>query len=215
MKSGFSYRFMSWYDGYWRRKHGVEKFDELLSFSFENFEGPRRQLGDGTWIEIGDRLAVIHFNRECFSGVSANPQHYLRNGLRFRKLLLASLRRLAATIEQDERFRGIEVLHGVSWLPPHGEKLGFFIEPRKASVSAFFQAIYFRVLLKTFFPHVAALQNGKIQAHAYWLTRRNLHKYFSREPEPNEYLISQDQGANFTVGLSLATAAADSCHYPH
>ncbi len=215
MMGAIGYSIMCWYDAYWRRKHGVEKFDELLSFSFEPFKGERRQLNDGTWIEPGDPLAVIHFNRECFAGIPANQKDYLRNGLRFRKLLLASLRRLAACIEHNERFNGIKVLQGVSWLPPHGEKLGFFIEPRKASLPAFFQAMYFRVLLKTFFPHVAALQNGKIQAHVYWLTRRNLHKYFSTEPSDHEHTISQNPGAGAAISLSLAAAATDSGHYSH
>lgn len=191
MKNSLFYRFMCWYDGYWRRKHGVEKFDELLSFSFEKFSGKRRVMNDGSCIEPGDWLIILHFNRECFIGSSANPQHSIRNALHFRKLLLSSLGKLAKHIDENEKFKRVKVLHGISWLPPHGERLGFLIEPKPISIFSFFQALYFKLLLKVFFPHVAVSGKKPIQPYAYWLTRRNLLKYFSPEPQENEFLIAQ------------------------
>lgn len=191
MKNSLFYRFMCWYDGYWRRKHGVEKFDELLSFSFEKFSGKRRVMNDGSWIEPGDWLIILHFNREFFIGSSANPQHSIRNALRFRKLLLSSLGKLAKHIDENEKFKRVKVLHGISWLPPHGERLGFLIEPKPNSIFSFFQALYFKLLLKVFFPHVAVSGKKPIQPYAYWLTRRNLLKYFSPDSQENELLIAQ------------------------
>ncbi len=191
MKTTLFYRIMSWYDAYWRRRNGVEKFDDLLSFSFEKFSGERRVMNDGTWVEPGDYLAILHFNRECFINSSANPQHYLRNALRFRKLLLSSFRRLAKDINENEKFVMVKVFHGVSWLPPHGEKLGFLIERLPDSTLNFVRKVYFKILLKVFFPHVAALEKNRIQPHAYWLTRQNLLKHFATEPLDNELLINQ------------------------
>lgn len=191
MKNSLFYRFMCWYDGYWRRKHGVEKFDELLSFSFEKFSGKRRVMNDGSWIEPGDWLIILHFNREFFIGSSANPQHSIRNALHFRKLLLSSLGKLAKHIDENEKFKRVKVLHGISWLPPHGERLGFLIEPKPNSIFSFFQALYFKLLLKVFFPHVALSGKKPIQPYAYWLTRRNLLKYFSPDSQENELLIAQ------------------------
>lgn len=191
MKKSLFYRFMCWYDGYWRRKHGVEKFDELLSFSFEKFSGKRRVMNDGSWIEPGDWLIILHFNRECFIGSSANPQHSIRNALHFRKMLLSSFGKLAKHIDENEKFKRVKVLHGISWLPPHGERLGFLIEPKPNSIFSFFQALYFKLLLKVFFPHVAVSGKKPIQPYAYWLTRRNLLKYFSPDSQENELLIVQ------------------------
>jgi hypothetical protein len=191
MKSTLFYRFMCWYDAWWRRKHGVEKFDDLLSFSFEKFSGERRVMNDGTWVEPGDHLAILHFNRECFINSSANPQHYIRNALRFRKLLLSSFRQLARDINENEKFVMVKVFHGVSWLPPHGEKLGFLIERLPDSTLNIVRKFYFKTLLKVFFPHVAALEKNRIQPHAYWLTRQNLIKHFAMEPVSNELLIDQ------------------------
>ena len=191
MKSTLFYRFMCWYDARWRRKHGVEKFDDLLSFSFEKFTGERRVMNDGTWVEPGDWLAILHFNRECFTGSSSNPQHYIRNALRFRKLLLSSFRKLAQDVNHNEKFIMVKAFHGVSWLPPHGEKLGFLIERLPDSSLNVVRKVYFKILLKVFFPHVAAQEKNPIQPHAYWLTRHNLLRYFSPEPLENELLIHQ------------------------
>lgn len=190
MSNSLFHQFMCWYDTRWRRKHGVEKFDELLSFSFERFSGARRLMNDGTWVEPGDYLAILHFNRECFVNASADPQHYIRNALRFRKLLLSSFRQLARDINEHEKLMDVKVFHGISWLPPHGEKLGFLIERLPDSALTLARKFYFKVLLKTFFPHVSALENNRIQPHAYWLTRQNLLKYFSTETSDNDLIVS-------------------------
>lgn len=186
------YRFLSWYDAYWRRKHNVERFDDLLSFSFEPYTGERRVMDDGTWIEPGDPLAILHFNRECFSGSPENPQSNARNALRFRRLIFASLKKLAREINENEKFENIKAFHGISWLPPHGEKLGFIIERVPDSVVNSIRKFYFNVLLRTFFPHLSSQENNRIEPHAYWLTRKTLLKNFSSGlPTINELETTQ------------------------
>lgn len=188
------YRFLCWYDAYWRRKHNVEKFDELLSFSFEKFSGERRVMNDGTWIEPGDCLAIIHFNRECFANSSNNPRQNARNALRFRRLILSSFKQLAKDIKENEKFMGVKAFHGVSWLPPHGEKLGFVIERVPDSALNTIRKLYFNILLKTFFPHLSMQENNRVEPHAYWLTRHTLLKNFSTEMSTNELETNQQQG---------------------
>lgn len=175
---------MSWYDTWWRRRHKVEKFDALISYSFERFEGERRIMNDGSWIEPGDFLAILHFNHECFSSASHN---YMRNALRFRKLILSSLAKLAKDINR-EQWQQVKALHGISWLPPHGEKFGFLIEPLPDSPLTRIRQFYFRLLLKAFFPHIAERESKRIRPHAYWLTRNNLVKYFSGDSVQDELL---------------------------
>ncbi|MCE3252235.1 MAG: hypothetical protein K0Q67_1245 [Cellvibrio sp.] len=181
MKTTLFYRFMCWYDAHWRRRHRVEKFDELLSFSFETFSGKRRVMNDGTWIEPGDCLAILHFNRECFAHPAADPRQHIRNALRFRRLLLASFAHLAKAIHENEKFRQVKAFHGVSWLPPHGEKLGFVIERLPDSALNLVRKFYFTILLRVFFPHLVDQENNRIHPHAYWLTRDSLLKNFSAE----------------------------------
>jgi hypothetical protein len=182
---------MCWYDAYWRRKNNVQKFDELLSFSFEKFSGERRVMSDGTRIEPGDCLAIIHFNRECFASSSNNLRQNTRNALRFRRLILSSFKQLAKDINENEKFIGVKAFHGVSWIPPHGEKLGFVIERVPDSALNFIRKIYLTVLLKTFFPNLVARDNNPVEPHAYWLTRHTLIKNFSTEIQANEYAINQ------------------------
>ncbi|HSC68440.1 MAG TPA: hypothetical protein VLC79_12160, partial [Cellvibrio sp.] len=167
MSTDVFYRFMCWYDARWRRKHKVEKFDDLLSFSFEKFAGERRLMNDGTWVEPGDDLAILHFNRECFANLSGSPKDYIRNALRFRKLLLGSFAKLAQDVNCNEKFLNVKAFHGISWIPPHGQKLGFLIEPVPGSMHNKIRKIYFKILLKVFFPHVATGEKTPIQAHAY------------------------------------------------
>ena len=190
MGSGLFYRCMCWYDAWWRRQHKVEKFDELISFSFEKFSGERRIMNDGTWIEPGDALAILHFNRECFSGAAHQTRDYMRNALRFRKLILSSLAQLAKDINAHEKLVQVKAFHGVSWLPPHGEKFGFLIEQLPDSALNRARKYYFRLLLKAFFPQVAERESNRIQPHAYWLTRNNLLKHFAmehhHEPQPEQ-----------------------------
>lgn len=198
LKKGVFYRLMCWYDAWWRRQHKVEKFDELISFSLEPFTGERRQLNDGSWIEPGDTLAILHFNRECFSvddeaenTSQNNPpvnknSNYMRNALRFRKLIFASLAQLANDIHQHERLLQVKAFHGISWLPPHGEKFGFLIEKLPDTTLTRIRKYYFRLLLSAFFPQVAARESQRIEPHAYWLSRQNLLKYFLRESAQHE-----------------------------
>lgn len=189
MNSSLFYRLMCWYDAYWRRSHGVERFDELLSFSLEKYAGQPCLMNDGSWINPGDWLAILHFNRECFANSSPNPKDYIRNALRFRKLIISSFAQLANVINKDEKFFKVKAFHGISWLPPHGEKLGFRIERLPDSTLNRVRKFYFRILLKTFFPHVATAEKDHIHSYAYWLTREDLIKHFAWERDDG--LINQ------------------------
>lgn len=173
------YRLLCWYDARWRRMNNVEKFDDLLSFSFIKFSGDPKVMDDETWIEPGDCLAIIHFNRECFVNPSNDLRQNTRNALRFRRLIMSSFRQLARDVCDNEKFRDVKAFHGISWLPPHGEKLGFEIEKVPGSISNYVRKFYFTVLLKTFFPYLALQETHRIEPHAYWLTKQVLLKNFA------------------------------------
>jgi hypothetical protein len=173
------YQFMCWYDSYWRRKNRVERFDDLLSFSFEKFSGERRRLDDGTWIEPGDRLAILHFNRECFTQSSVSSQSPTLNALRFRRIFFKSFSRLAKAVRENEQFMQVKAFHGVSWIPPHGKKVGFTVERVPHSAINLVRKWYLTLLVKTFFPHIRGQAKDRIRPYAYWMTRKNLLKYFS------------------------------------
>jgi hypothetical protein len=200
MADGLFYRFMCNYDRLWRRWNKVEKIDQLVSLSYGPHKGERRLMNDGSWIEPGDRLAMLHFNRECFVQAGTSPRDYARSGLRFRKMLIESFTQLATRMTTEENLRDVKALYGISWLPPHGEKVGFMIERVPDSALNNLRKFYFRLLLKTFFPVLAERENGRLQPHAFWLTRQNLLKHFAREPSTHEI----ESGTNST-GESRAT----------
>lgn len=182
------HRFMCWYDRVWREWHKVEKIDDLISLSFERYTGEAKLMNDDSWLQPGDQLAIMHFNRECFVSPGTSPRDYVRSALHFRKLIIASFTQLAQRFRTDDpRFREVKVLHGVSWLPPHGEKVGFMIERLPDNLLNRVRKFYFRLLLKTFFPVLAARENTRLQPHAYWLTRSNLLHHFSEELYPDEF----------------------------
>lgn len=185
------YRAMCYYDQLWRRVHKVEKIDELISLSYEHYAGERRQLNDGTWIETGDQLAILHFNRECFANDDTSTRASVRAALRFRRLLLASFAHLAVRMQTDEKLHKVKALYGVTWFPPHGEKVGFMIERLPDSLRNRLRKLYFRLLLKAFFPALAVRENDRLQPHGFWLTRQQLLNYFPEEPLNDESRVNE------------------------
>jgi hypothetical protein len=174
-------RFLCAYDSWWRRQHGVKKFDELLSFSFEKYSGNAHSFADGSQILAGDHLAIIHFNRDCFDSPPDNPKQNANNAWRFRRLLLASFKKLANEMVINQEFSRVKAFYGVSWLPPHGEQLGFEIEKIPGSIVNSIRTFYFGVLLKHFFPQVYRKNSKRIEPYGYWLSRKTLLKKFSPE----------------------------------
>lgn len=194
MASSIFYRVMSCYDQLWRRFHQVEKVDELVSLSYEPYQGKRRQLNDGTLLEPGDPLAILHFNRECFAQEDNSARASLRAALRFRRLLFASFEHLAARLETNEKLRDVKAFYGVTWFPPHGEKVGFIIERLPDSLRNRFRRFYFRLLLKAFFPALAVRENERLQPHGFWLTRNHLLNSFSEESCNDESRVDKARG---------------------
>lgn len=154
------------YDRAWRRRHGVHRFDKIISLAIEPYRGQPRILADGTHLEPGDSLAIIHFNHDGFS----TDSNRVRAALQFRRDLASSLRRLAKRLESDTHLQAVKALYGESWLPPHGSKVGFIVEPLPKTWRTRLQHCYVRLLLRIQFPHLAR-RGHDTWLHAYWLTR--------------------------------------------
>lgn len=157
------------YDQLWRRWHKVEPFDKVVSLAIEPYQGRARTLSDGTQLEPGDSLGIIHFNHDGFSA----DHNRVRAALQFRRDFSRSLHRLARDMETDPLLRGVKALYGETWIRPHGKKVGFIVEPLPRTWSRRIQHRYLRFLLKIQFPHLAH-RHTDTRLHAYWLTRRQL-----------------------------------------
>lgn len=181
MTGSVFYHMMNGYDKAWRKYHKVEKIDALVSITLEQYKGIPKEMNDGSWVEHGDWLIMLHFNRECFQTPGTSPREYARAALHFRKLIISSFSELAKRVAHEPRFKQVKALHGISWLPTHGEKVGFQIEKVPDSFVNRCRAVYLKMLLKAFFPVLAARENKNLEPHAYWMTRNNLFKYFSED----------------------------------
>lgn len=209
MNATLFYRLMCHYDQLWRRWHKVEKIDQLISLSYEGYTGTRRVMNDGTWIEPGDLLAILHFNRECFTEAGTSAREYTRSALRFRKLLIESFTNLSTRLNSCENLAEVKAFYGVSWLPPHGEKVGFMIERLPDSLLNRVRKFYFRLLLKAFFPVLAARENNRLQPHAFWLTRQNLLNHFPQESRHHEFQAGKTRKPEIHKGESGTDKFAD------
>lgn len=163
---GLLQRLFHAYDRAWRRRHNVRPFDKVLSLAIEPYRGKPRTLADGTRLVPGDPLGVIHFNHDGFS----RDGNRVRAALQFRRDLANSLQKLAQRLECDPELGAIKALYGESWIPPHGRKVGFMVEPLPKTWRTRLQHSYVRFLLWMQFPHLAQ-RNRDTWLHAYWLTR--------------------------------------------
>jgi len=85
---------------------------------------------------------------------------------------------LADRARQDPMFADLTVYHAVSWLPPHGQRIGFITEPfpdgaRKRSIAA-----YFRLLVWAYAPAKETRASARPDPTIYWLTRMDLLRRF-------------------------------------
>lgn len=157
------------YDRVWRRWHNVKPFDDIVSLAITPYQGRARTLTDGTRLEPGDRLGIIHFNHDSFSSSHSR----MRAALQFRRDFSSSLHRLAKSMETDPLLQEVKALYGETWLRPHGRKVGFIVEPLPRTWRTRLQHLYLRFLLWVQFPHLAR-RNRDTWLNAYWLTRRQL-----------------------------------------
>lgn len=179
-------RLFTWYDRLWRRLHGVQRLDELLSMSITQYRGPRRTLSDGVCLERGDWLGILHFNHDFFVNPTARERAGKHGAFRFRRQLIRSLIHLARRMEVEAELGRIKAFHGVNWFRPHGDEMGFIIERLPDGFRTRLRILHFRLLLLAFFPDLASQQRGRLYPHAYWLTQRQLMMRFgpSRDMRP-------------------------------
>jgi hypothetical protein len=89
----------------------------------------------------------------------------------------------------------IKVFQGVTWIPSHGEVVGFVSTPMPKSWRTRWLASHFRMLMWVFAP-AARIRERNAEPRLYWLTRdalaRNISKLkpSAREAMPNEHAPS-------------------------
>ena len=95
-------------------------------------------------------------------------------GFRFAKLMRESLRHLAEAAQSDPSLRDIHVFQGVTWIPAHGEVVGFVSTPMPKNWKTRLLAGHFRMLMWVFAPSARTRSRGRAEPRLYWLTREAL-----------------------------------------
>jgi len=159
-------------DIWYQRKHHLRALGPVLRIGYVRYQGPSRTFADGTVLRENDVIGRLHFNNSSIAAIGEGSLH--RTGFRFAKLMRESLRLLAEASQSDPELRSIHVFHGVTWIPAHGNVVGFVSTPRPRTWRTRILSSYFRLLLWTFAP--ASRTRARVQAEPrdYWLTQQML-----------------------------------------
>jgi hypothetical protein len=162
-------RIMSRIDAWYYRKHRLRPVGPALHIGCSRYRGPDMEFDDGTVLRDNEMIGMLHFNNASLSSLGEGSVQ--RTGFRFARLMRQSLRLLADAAQSDPELRDVHVYCGITWLPDHGNVVGFTSRPLPSTLRNRFIKAYLRLLLWTFAPVTKASKRVDVQPRAYWLTR--------------------------------------------
>lgn len=174
----FAQRTLGLVDAWYYRRYKLRTLGPVLFLGRAQYRGPELQFEDGTLLRENDYIGRLHFNNASIAALGEGSMH--RVGFRFAKLMRESLRNLAEAARSDPSLADLRVFQGTTWIPAHGEVVGFVSTAMPKTWKTRLLSAHFRMLMWVFAP--AARIRGREQAEPrlYWLTRaalsRNLGK---------------------------------------
>jgi hypothetical protein len=169
------------YDRLYRLVFRLQAVGPLLYVGCERYRGPARVFADRAELRPGDPVGTLHVNNALIANLYETDGADQRVALAFRRLLLASLEALAAEAQVSQRFCDVAVYRGINWFRPRGKRIGFQVEALAEGPRAGLLRLHFRLLLYAFAGGDESWKTRPIKPHVFWLTRRQLMKYFARE----------------------------------
>ncbi len=163
-------------DERYHQRHRLQPVGEVLYVGRSPYRGPAREFADGTRLAPGDFVGTLHFNNARFPRIAADTAR--RAALRFKRLMLESMQVLANQARRDPLFSDLAVYHAVSWLPPHGRRIGFITEPFPEGPRKRLIAAYLHLLVWAFAPAEETRASARPDPTIYWLTRKELLRRF-------------------------------------
>jgi hypothetical protein len=166
------------YDWLYRLCHGLgspaSAVGPVLRLELRRLHRARR-LPDGTRLEIGDRVGVLHLNNEHVATLHLNGSSPLAVGLEFRRRLITSLRALAALAAEDGPLADVRAFEATTIFHRGLTRLGFLVEADGLRWPGLV-ATYQRALLASVHPAGALRFHGAEyrRARRLWLTRHVL-----------------------------------------
>jgi len=165
-------------DAWYYRRYRLRTLGPVLFLGHARYRGPELRFEDGTLLRDNDPIGRLHFNNASIAALGEGSLQ--RVGFRFAKLMRQSMRTLAEVAQSDPSLRDIAVFQGTTWLPAHGEVVGFVSTPMPRNWRTRLLAAHFRLLMSVFAPAARIRERGNAEPRLYWLTRaalvRNLNK---------------------------------------
>jgi hypothetical protein len=165
-------------DAWYYRRYRLSALGPVLFLGQTRYRGPELRFEDGTLLRDNDPIGRLHFNNASIAALGEGSLH--RVGFKFAKLMRQSLRTLAEVAQSDPSLRDVSVFQGMTWLPAHGEVVGFVSTPMPKSWRSRLLAGYFRLLMSVFAPAARIRARSSAEPRLYWLTRtalvRNVNK---------------------------------------
>jgi hypothetical protein len=165
-------------DRWYYRRYRLQTLGPVLFLGRTEYHGPEIQFDDGTVLRDRDVIGKLHFNNASIASLGEGSMH--RVGFRFAKLMRESLRELAHASQHDPNWQDIKVFQGVTWIPAHGEVVGFVSTPMPKSWRTKWLASHFRMLMWVFAPAARIRERENAEPRLYWLTRDALARNISK-----------------------------------
>jgi hypothetical protein len=189
---GFAQRVMGRVDLWYNRRHDLQPVGQVLLIGRVRYAGPELRFPDGTLLRPDDLIGQLHFSNRNISALGAGGTQL--TGFRFARLMRESLRLLAQTAQSDPALSTIHVFQGVTWLPAHGDVVGFISEPLPRTWRNWWLGPYFRMLSWVFAPSQRSGRERRRPApRRYWLTRAMLTQNLGKLSKTADRAVAQEE----------------------
>jgi hypothetical protein len=158
-------------DAWYYRRHRLHTLGPVLHLGVDRYRGPELRFEDGTCLRDNDPIGRLHFNNASIAALGEGSMH--RVGFRFARLMRQSLRDLAQYVDTDPAFRDVRAFQGVTWIPAHGEVVGFVSRPLPRNWKSLLLGGHFKLLMWAFAP-AQKIRSRDAEPRVYWLTRAAL-----------------------------------------
>ncbi|MFL6619005.1 MAG: YkoP family protein [Povalibacter sp.] len=192
---------LGWVDAWYYRRYQLRTLGPVLYLGHATYRGPRIDFPDGTVLRDNDPIGRLHFNNSSIAALGEGSMH--RVGFRFAKLMRESLRQLNDAALNDPDLQRISVFQGVTWIPSHGEVVGFVSTPMPMNWRTRMLRAHFRMLSWVFAPASKIRDRGNTEPRLYWLTRQtlanNVSKLKKEKSAERQWKADTDTNAQLSV----------------
>jgi hypothetical protein len=192
---------LGWVDAWYYRRYQLRTLGPVLYLGHATYRGPRIDFPDGTVLRDNDPIGRLHFNNTSIAALGEGSMH--RVGFRFAKLMRESLRQLNDAALNDPDLQRISVFQGVTWIPSHGEVVGFVSTPMPMNWRTRMLTAHFRMLSWVFAPANKIRDRGNTEPRLYWLTRQtlanNVSKLKKEKSAERQWKADTDTNAQLSV----------------